>query len=153
MDAALAGNLEPGGLPRPHRPVAREPAERPGRRACRPSQASAAYLRTSGGNSLLTAAVPRPAAAASGSDTVVTTDSGDTEIYNLGGVATWEPDFFGGKTRAVEGAKARQEAARLDLESRQGEPHRRGGRRLRQPARGCRTRLALQTARTPRLRG
>lgn len=80
-------------------------------------QASAAYLRTSGANSLFTGGAA--SAAATGSSTAVVADSGDTEIFNLGGIATWEPDFFGGKTRAVEGARAREEAVRADLEAAQ----------------------------------
>ncbi len=76
--------------------------------------ASAAYLRSHGGDSFLTGG-------AAGSDAAIGTGAGDDgfEFFNLGGVATWEPDFFGGKTRAVEGAKARAQAARLDLEAAQ----------------------------------
>lgn len=80
--------------------------------------ASAAYLRTGGGNSLLTGGGAAAAAAAGGGSTVVATGSDDDfEFYNLGGIASWEPDIFGGRTRGVEGAKARVEAARLDLDA------------------------------------
>lgn len=83
--------------------------------------ASAAYLRSAGGAGFL-AGGAATAAGAAGSDGTAVTVAGpddDFEFYNLGGVATWEPDFFGGKTRAVEGAKARAQAARLDLEAAQ----------------------------------
>ena len=79
-------------------------------------QASAAYLRTKGATSVLTGG----AATASGANGVATTGSGgggDLELTNIGGVATWEPDLFGGKARAVEGARARAEAARDDLDA------------------------------------
>ena len=119
MDAAIAANPT---LEVSRARIAQSRASLRSARAARlPNiQASAAYLRTSGTNSLFTGGAASQAAAGGGAGAPVVTDTGgDTEIYNLGGVATWEPDFFGGKTRAVESARARQEAAAADLEAAQ----------------------------------
>ena len=82
-------------------------------------QASAAYLRTKGATSVLTggAATATGSTGANGVATTGGANGDDLELTNIGGVATWEPDFFGGKARALEGARARAEAARDDLDA------------------------------------
>jgi NodT family efflux transporter outer membrane factor (OMF) lipoprotein len=67
--------------------------------------ASAAYLRSKG----LTSLVGGGQAAAAGSSSAL-------QIYALAFDATWEPDLFGGKARAIEGAVAKAEADEAALE-------------------------------------
>ena len=82
-------------------------------------QATSIYLRTKGANSLL--AGGGAASAVTGSSTGAVVDSTgserDIEFLNVGGAATWEPDLFGGRARAVEGARAQAEAYRADLDA------------------------------------
>ncbi len=66
---------------------------------------TAAYLRSKG----LTSFIGGGQAAAAGSSSTV-------EIYTVDFDATWEIDLFGGKTRAVEGAKAQAEATQAALD-------------------------------------
>ena len=82
-------------------------------------QATGLYLRTSGANSLLAGGGAASAASGQAGATVTdATGSGDDlEVFNLGGSGTWEPDLFGGRARAVEGAKAQAEAYRADLDA------------------------------------
>ena len=79
--------------------------------------ASAAYLRTHGATSLLAGGSTAAATGAAGGTTVVSSEGagGDFEFETIGGTATWEPDFFGGKARGVEAARARYQAAEYDL--------------------------------------
>ncbi len=83
------------------------------------TQATAAYLRTKGATSVLTggAATATGAAGQTGFATTGQGGSDDLELTNIGGVATWEPDLFGARARALEGARARDEAARDDLDA------------------------------------
>lgn len=81
-------------------------------------QATGVYLRTKGANSLLAGGGAASAATGSSGAVVDTTASDDDlEFTNIGGSATWEPDLFGARARAVEGARAQAEAYRADLEA------------------------------------
>ena len=81
-------------------------------------QATGVYLRTRGANSLLAGGGAAGVTTGQSGAVVDTTASNDDfEFTNLGGAATWEPDLFGGRARAVEGARAQAEAYRADLDA------------------------------------
>ena len=82
-------------------------------------QATGVYLRTKGANSLLAGGGAAGVTTGQTGAAVVdaTASDEDFEFANLGGAATWEPDLFGGRARAVEGARAQAEAYRADLDA------------------------------------
>lgn len=79
-------------------------------------QATGVYLRTKGANSLLAGGGAADAGAGAPAEGGASSND-DVEFSNVGGAATWEPDLFGGRARAVEGARAQAEAYRADLDA------------------------------------
>jgi outer membrane protein, multidrug efflux system len=87
------------------------------------TQASALYLRAKEPSNLLgpiSGAGEASQAEQGGEGAAQESGSNDSlDFYDVGFDATWELDLFGGKARAIEGAKAGAEAAEADLQDAQ----------------------------------